>query len=142
MRSKLREPKTLSPEERVRLGALHALGRGLAVVDPISALYVKARYLVDALRSGNRAHVVLAAMAEASSLAGRGGPVSKREAALFGLARSLSQENGDVEGYALYQITYGISEYLRGRWRSSTEMLDDVCGRLLAMRRWNPNGNV
>jgi serine/threonine protein kinase len=142
MRSKLREPKTLSAEERVRLGALHALGRGLAVVDPISAMYVKARYLVDALRSGSRAHVVLAAAAEASSLAAKGGPVGKREATLFELARSLSQQNGDVEGYALYQITYGVSEYLRGRWRSSVDMLDEVCARLLAMRRWNANGNV
>jgi serine/threonine protein kinase len=142
LRSRLREPKELAPMDRVRLGALHALGRGLGVVDPVSATYVKARYLVDALRSGNRNHIVLAAAADASSLAARGGVVGKREAALFEMARRISQETKDVEGYALYQITYGVCEYLRGRWRSSIELLDEVGARLLAMRRWQANGNV
>jgi serine/threonine protein kinase/tetratricopeptide (TPR) repeat protein len=142
LRQKLREARALTPEERVRMGALHALARGLAVVDPVQAMYVKARYIVDALRSGNRTHIILAAAAEASSMTSRGGPAGKRETTLFALARRLTEETRDVEGLALFQVTYGICLYLRGEWRKAGEMLDEVTSRLLAMRRWQANANV
>ena len=99
------------------------------MVDAISAMYVKARYLVDALRSGNRYHIVRAAAVEASGGAARGKSEGKRERELFELARRLAEQAGDDEGYALYQITYGISEYVRGRWRSSLQILEEACAQ-------------
>jgi eukaryotic-like serine/threonine-protein kinase len=140
--NKLDDAKKLSPEDHVRLEALHAIGRGLAVVDPVSATYVKTRNFVDALRSGSRVHVVRAAAAEASSHASRGGAAGKREKALFAMARSLSENGRDHAGYALYQITYGICQYLRGEWHASRELLDEACARLEAVRRWQANANV
>jgi serine/threonine protein kinase len=142
LRNKIQEKAELAPEDHVRLETLHNLGRGLAVVDPISATYVKARHLVDALRSGDRQHVVRAAFAEASSFAARGGPVGKRERTLFDLARSLLASGRDPAGQALYQVTYGICLYLRGEWRASQELLDEACARLEAARRWQANANV
>jgi eukaryotic-like serine/threonine-protein kinase len=141
-RTKLGDVKELPMAERVRLDALHTLARGLAVVDAISAMHVKARYLVDALRSGNRYHIIRAAAVEASGGAARGKSEGKRERELFELARHLAEQTGDVEGYALYQITYGISEYVRGRWRSSLQILEEACARLAAARRWQANANV
>ena len=141
-RRKLAEPRELEPEERLRLEALHAAQRALAVIDPFSALYVKARYLVDALRSGSRAHIVRAAAAEASTLAGAGGIPGKRETALFAMALTLSKQTGDQEGYGLYLITYGVSQYLRGRWRAAIDILDPTVAQLAALRRWNANANV
>jgi hypothetical protein len=135
-------PRELGAEERVRLEVLHALGRGLGVLDPVAAMYVKARYLVDALRSGSRAHLVLAAAAEASSLAARGQVPSKREHELFETARTLSENGKDPAGFALYQITYGVCRYLRGDWRSALRRLDQVSASLAAMRRWNANAGV
>ena len=132
----------LPAEQRVRLDALYAATRGLTIVDPISAMYVKARYLVDALRSGNPFHIVHAAASEAGTLASRGGVESKRERALFELARQVSEENNVTEGYALYQITYGICLYLRGQWRASLETLDVARMQLAVARRWNANANV
>ena len=142
MRKKLADAADFPMEERVRLDALHTLARGLAVVDAISAMYVKARYLVDALRSGDRYHIVRAAAVEASGGAARGKGEGKRERDLFELARRLAKQTGDEEGYALYQITYGISEYVRGHWRSAFEMLEEACARLAAARRWQANANV
>ncbi len=140
--TKLDDSRKLEPEDEVRLEALHAIGRGLAVVDPVSATYVKTRNLVDALRSGSRVHVMRAAAAEASSHASRGGVAGKRERALFDMARSLSENGRDHAGYALYQITYGICQYLRGEWRASRQLLDEACARLEAVRRWQANANV
>jgi hypothetical protein len=141
-RAQLRPVRDLTPEEQVRLGVLHALGRGLAVIDPVAAMYVKARYMVDALRSGNRAHIVLAAAAEASSLAAGGGRPKKREAELFGLALSLAEKENDRAGRALYEITYGVCQYLRGDWRASLGRLDAIRTRLAAMRQWNANAST
>jgi hypothetical protein len=142
LRKALKEKAQLSAEEHVRLEALHNIGRGLSVVDPISARYVKTRHLVDALRAGSRAHVVRAAAAEASSYASLGGPVSKQERTLWDMARTLSENGQDHAGYALYQITYGICLYLRGEWKPSYELLDEACARLEAVRRWQANANV
>nr|UXE45507.1 serine/threonine-protein kinase PknD [uncultured bacterium] len=141
-RWKLGDVTDLPMAERVRLDALHTLSRGLAVVDAISAMHVKARYLVDALRSGNRYHIVRAAAVEASGGAARGKSEGRRERELFDLARRLAEQTGDDEGYALYQITYGISEYVRGRWRSALQILEEACARLAAARRWQANANV
>ncbi len=141
-RAKIKGNAPLSPENRVRLDALYAATRGLTIVDPISAMYVKARYLVDALRAGNRFHIVHAAASEAGTLASRGGVESKRERELFELARTISEESKDAEGYALYQITYGICQYLRGHWKASLETLDVARKELATARRWNANANV
>ncbi len=141
-RSKQVAPRELTAEERVRLEVLHALGRGLGVLDPVAAMYVKARYLVDAIRSGSRTHLVLAAAAEASSLAAGGKTPSKRENELFEMARTLSENGKDPAGFALYQITYGVCQYLRGDWRSAIRRLDQVSASLAAVRRWNANAAV
>jgi eukaryotic-like serine/threonine-protein kinase len=141
-RSKPAAPRELAPEERVRLEVLHAMGRGLGILDPVVAMYVKARYLVDAIRSGSRAHLILAAAAEASSLAAGGGRTSKREHELFETARTLSENGKDPAGFALYQITYGVCQYLRGDWQPALARLDKVSAALAAVRRWNANASV
>jgi serine/threonine protein kinase len=141
-RARLVEPGPLPFADRVRLDALFAATRGLTVIDPISSMYVKARYLVDALRSGHRGHIVHAAASEAGTLASRGGAESKRERALFDLARRLSKEAGDDEGYSLYRVTYGISQYLRGHWKAALDTLDGACENLASARRWNANAHV
>ena len=142
VRNTLVDGPALAPLDHIRLEALHAIGRGLAVVDPVSALYVKARNLVDALRARSRVHVVRAAAAEAGTLAARGGRPSKRERALWDMARSLSENGRDPGGYGLYQITYGVCLYLRGQWKEAFRLLDECCAKLAALRRWQANANV
>ncbi len=142
LRSELREGDGLRPEEKVRLDAMQAVARALTLVDPLSAMYVKARYLVDALRSGNHFHIMRAATAEAATLASGGKHESPRERALFATAKRLAERSGDEEGLGLYEIAYGICEYLRGRWTSSVELLDRAYSRLVGLRRWQANASV
>jgi hypothetical protein len=140
-RARVRDRKELKFENLVRLNALSAAIRGLAIVDPISATYVKARYLVDALRSGDRIHLVHAAATEAATVAS-GGSEKKRDRTLFAMARRLAEEGKDREAYALYLITYGITRYLRGEWRLTVDTLDIAQKQLTTARRWNANANV
>ncbi len=142
LRSDLRDTSKLQPHDRVRLEALHSAARALTLVDPLSAVYVKARFLVDALRSGSRFYVVRAAAAQAGTLASSGRRESRRERILFATARRLAEESGDEEGLGLYEMTRGISQYLRGRWRSCVELLDRAYVRLVALRRWQANASV
>jgi hypothetical protein len=142
LRSELHDAGDLRAEDKVRLNALHAAARALTLVDPLSAVYVKARYLVDALRSRSRFHVVRAAASEAGTLASAGKGESQRERTLFETAKRLAQESGDAEGLGLYEITFGISQYLRGRWRSCVELLDSAYERLVTLRRWQANASV
>ncbi|HLK39296.1 MAG TPA: hypothetical protein VKU41_21195, partial [Polyangiaceae bacterium] len=132
----------LSPEDRIRLDALSSATRGLTVIDPTSSMYVKARYLQDALRSGHRGHIVHAASAEASTMGSAGGQPSRRERALFELARRTAAEANDPEASALSQIIDGICLYLRGNWKDAVVELDTACERLAAARRWNANASV
>jgi tRNA A-37 threonylcarbamoyl transferase component Bud32/tetratricopeptide (TPR) repeat protein len=142
LRSALHDAGDLRAEDKVRLNALHAAARALTLVDPLSAVYVKARYLVDALRSRSRFHVVRAAASEAGTLASAGKGESRRERTLFETARRLAEESNDAEGLGLYEITFGISQYLRGRWRSCVELLDSAYERLVTLRRWQANASV
>jgi serine/threonine protein kinase len=137
--NKLRDDVKQTPEERIRFEMMHALARGLGVVDPISANYVKVRYLIDALRSGSRAEVVRAAVAEVSSVAARGGRPGTREQVLWDLVRRLLESGKDPAGYGIYQVSHGISLYLRGEWRAARDVLDEACARLEAARRWAAN---
>jgi hypothetical protein len=142
LRSELKEGEDLQPEEKVRLDAMQAVARALTLVDPLSAMYVKARYLVDALRSRSHFHITRAAIAEAGTLASAGKHESPRERALFATAKRLAEQSGDEEGLGLYEIAYGISQYLRGRWTSSVELLDRAYLRLVGLRRWQANASV
>jgi hypothetical protein len=42
----------------------------------------------------------------------------------------------------VYEVAYGISQYLRGRWTSSVKLLDSAYARLVALRRWQANASV
>jgi hypothetical protein len=141
-RSSVRAGDDLSPEERLRLTALHIVSRVTAVMDPVSTQYVKARYLVDALRSGNRPHIVRAAAMEAATLSGFGRNEGRRERRLYAMSRRMAEESGDKEGLGLYELNYGIGQYLRGRFRAGVEHLDAAREQLVALRRWQANASL
>jgi eukaryotic-like serine/threonine-protein kinase len=137
-----REKGNVPSDKDGELNVLHAMGRGLAVVDPLAANYLKARYLVEALRAGSRPHLIRAATLEAGSLGALGKRTSRKEETLFNLARRLAEESGDEGGLGLYELSYGINEYLRGRWRLSLELLERAQVRLVAIRAWQANASV
>ena len=105
-------------------------------------MYVKARYLVDAIRSGSRTHLVLAAATEAASLAAGGG--SRRSASRSSSRRrARSRRTGKTRpGSRSTRSRTASVEYLRGDWQPALARLDQVCASLAAVRRWNANASV
>ena len=84
-----------------------------------------------------------AAAAEAVEPRGRRRAPGKRERALWDMARSLSENGRDPAGYALYQITFGVCQYLRGQWKASRPSSSTMPARgSQAVRRWQANANV
>jgi len=137
-----RRKREVSPEQRVYLNTLQTMGRVLSVIDPTSAMYIKARYLCEALWSGSDYFVLRAAIFEAGSLTARGGRPSRRERSLFRLARRLAEETGDKEGLGHLDLTGGIGEYLRGQWQSCVELLEQAQVRLAEVRAWQANASI
>ena len=72
----LRDRGDLSADRQRYLNMLQTMGRVLAVLDPVSAIYIKARYLCEALWSRNTSFVLRAAILEAGSLTAAGGRAS------------------------------------------------------------------
>jgi tRNA A-37 threonylcarbamoyl transferase component Bud32 len=142
LRLTLRDKNDLTPDRKRYLDALQTMGRVLAVVDPDSAIYMKARYFCEALWSRSPSFVLRAAILEAGSFSAAGNRASRKERALFALGKRLAEQTGDEEWLGYHDLTYGIGEYLRGRWRSCVELLDKAQVRLAAFRAWQANASI
>jgi hypothetical protein len=142
LRLALRGKKDLSDDRKRYLNTLQTMGRVLAVVDPDSAIYVKARYFCEALWSRSPSFVLRAAILEAGSFSAVGRRASRKEQALFALGKRLAEQTGEEEWLGYHDLTFGIGEYLRGRWRSCVELLDRAQVRLAAFRAWQANASI
>ena len=108
-----------------RIDALHVGSIGLASVDTVLATSLQARQLVEALRAGDRARTVRAAVIYyGSHLASRGGPVSAHESDVHSLIERLVERGGSAEELAFSRGTYGCGLYMRGRYREAVEVID------------------
>jgi hypothetical protein len=111
--------------DRARIDAMHVGALGLASVDTILSSSLQARQLVEALRAGDRARTVRAAVLYyGSHLASRGGPVSAHERDVHALIERLVAKGGSAEELAFSRGTYGCGLYMRGRWREAKEVID------------------
>jgi hypothetical protein len=120
-----RNPDEVPEADRARIDAMHVGALGLASVDTILSASLQARQLVEALRAGDRARTVRAAILYyGSHLATRGGPVSAHERDVHALIERLVEQGGSAEELAFSRGTYGVGLYMRGRWRESKEVID------------------
>ncbi len=102
-------------------------GFGLASVDTILSTSLQARQLVEAIRAGDRARTVRAAVLYyGSHLASRGGPVSAHERDVHALIEVSSRKAAPAPRSSRFSRgTYGVGLYMRaplarGPWRSSS----------------------
>ena len=111
--------------DRARIDAMHVGALGLASVDVVLSASLQARQLVEAIRAGDRARTVRAAVIYyGSHLATRGGPVSAHERDVHALIERLVERGGSAEELAFSRGTYGVGLYMRGRWREAMEVID------------------
>ncbi len=129
--------------DRLRLDALFAAALGFAIVDVPLGACIQARYLMMALRSGERADVLRAALLVSTQYANTGGPQRAPERALRDLVRRLVDEGDSGEMQGFFQGTRGVGIFLRGRWAEALDVLDTAYREYPNNRAgWHSNANL
>jgi tetratricopeptide (TPR) repeat protein/predicted Ser/Thr protein kinase len=116
----------LREAERLRLDALFTVAIGFGSVDVVLSACMTARYLVSALRSGERDAITRAASLQMSLVSAEGGVEGRHALALQSTARRLVDENPSPDALAFFRSNIGISHYCRGRWNAAVDELDAV----------------
>jgi serine/threonine protein kinase len=125
LRFRERSAKEVSAQDRRRIEAMYAVTMGLANVDYMRCMSIRARILVDSLRCGDRGQVARAASVVALDLAGNG-PETKTELALWHIARRLADKEQDPAAKMAVRVTTGVTSFMRGRWRKANEGLGPI----------------
>jgi hypothetical protein len=115
-------PKSLSAEQRRRLDALWAIGRGLAVVDVGRAAYFHAKHLDLALSLGDPNAIARGLGTEASHQATLGH--ARRARNLVRLGEELAHQVAAPYALATASFLRGFTVLQDGRWRSAVTALD------------------
>lgn len=116
----------LRPSERLRLDALFTVAIGFGSIDVVLSACMTARYLIAALRAGDRSAIGRSASLQMSLASSVGGKESAHELTLRNTARALSEDNPNPDAKAFFQGNIGISHYCRGRWNAAVHELDAV----------------
>jgi serine/threonine protein kinase/tetratricopeptide (TPR) repeat protein len=143
LRFKEREAEELSRIERLRLDALYTATLGFSLVNVVLGACVQERYMVEALRAGERAHVLRAALMLTTGHANMGGPQGTRERALKELTVRLVAKSDSLEDHSFFHGIRGVALFLRGRWKEALEVLDMAYAKYPNNRAgWQSNANL
>ncbi len=120
---KERSPEEVSPDDRLRVDALHMVAVGFSVVDVILGACMQARAFRMALDVGDRLQVARSASVQITHLASQGGPIGKAEQATYAIAERLvgTLGNEDLESY--FELCRGLTIYHRGRFKDAVDVL-------------------
>ena len=138
-----RRPDEVRPYDRARIEAMYAIAMGFAVVDVLLGACMEARLLILSLRGGDGEQILRAVALEAAQCATRGGPVGKRERALFDFGDRVAARVTNGESGAFLEGSRGVALFLRGRWKEAREMLDTSNAKLAGSRnQWLASRNL
>jgi len=121
-----RPESELRQSDRLRLDALFTVALGFGSIDVVLSACMTARYLIAALSAGDRSAITRSASLQMSLASADGGSESSHELALQNTARTLIEQNPNLEAQAFFRSNIGISHYCRGRWNASVRELDSV----------------
>jgi tRNA A-37 threonylcarbamoyl transferase component Bud32 len=120
-----------------RLDVSWMMGRGLALIDPISGAYFQSRNLLLTLRTGEPYRIARALAAEAGYNAMAGPSSHKITSRMFEAGEALVQRIKDPYLQGLLVLMRGAAAYLEGRWREGI----DSCSRAENIVRNNCTGH-
>jgi tetratricopeptide (TPR) repeat protein len=118
-----RSPEQVSPDDRLRIEALHTVAAGFSIVDVVLGACMQARAFRMALDVGDRLQVARAASVQIAHLASQGGPIAKAERAAYAIAERLAGSLGDSEVESFFEVSRGLTLYHRGRFKEAIEVL-------------------
>ncbi len=118
------------PEDHSRIEAMAVAALGLASVDPVLAMGMGIRHLVEALRKGDRGQVLRAMLLYAHFLAILGGPPGRHERAVLATIARVVGTGANPGDVALAGHISGVRSFVRGRWREALDTLDGAYANL------------
>lgn len=124
----------LRQSDHLRLDALFTVAIGFGSIDVVLSACMTARFLIAALRAGDRKAITRAASLQMSLASTDGGIEGSHELALQNAVRSLVEQNPNPEAQAFFRSNIGISHYCRGRWSDAVHELDSVLQEFPAHR--------
>jgi eukaryotic-like serine/threonine-protein kinase len=122
LRFEERSPEQVSPDDRLRIEALHTVAVGFSVVDVVLGACMQARFFRMALDLGDRLQVMRAASVQITHLASQGGPIGQGERAAYAIAERLVPP-GDRSLETYLEVCRGLALYHRGRFKEAREVL-------------------
>jgi len=120
----------LSPAQLKRIDACHSAAKGLALVDPIRALYFAVLSLALALRSGDPLRIALERASVGVALLPVRGPLARWAARLILDARAVAETSGDPYLLGFTAITMAQMRMVEARWREMLEFCDTASALL------------
>jgi hypothetical protein len=127
-RFRLRPPQHIRPEQRLRLATLRTAFVSLSLVDNLQAAAFCARYLILALRTGDRTFLADAFLYEAAVLAWQ--PAQRhRTARLQHLAQVLAKDVADPAFPSRSNALLACQGIIEGRWLSALAHYEEVAVR-------------
>jgi hypothetical protein len=126
VRFRLRRADEIRGEDLARIDAINAAGVGFAIVDLVLASCMAARYLIAALRAGDRSRILRATAFYASRIASAGGEPNWLERKLDEVAACLLAKEENAEVRVFFDSTRGFALYSRGQWRNALTMMDST----------------
>ncbi len=117
--------RPIAPDARLRLDTCWTAATSLSVVDPLIADGIGVRCLVDALRWGDRSHVVRGLGLEAAREASLGGRFfERRSRTLLAALAELAARSDDPYDHAWRHQSVGTTAFFGGAWKRAFEECD------------------
>ena len=134
-----RDESECPPRVREHLSALYLAVTGLTLVDTILGVSLLQRFLVLALRTGERPGLTAAACLSAAQLAGRGGHETPREIALVRISEDLASRMPPLERpVQALEVIRAVRHFVRGHWKQAHEICEKAFTTLpVARGSWN-----
>jgi tetratricopeptide (TPR) repeat protein len=124
LRFKEREADAVRHEDRTRIDALFTVANGFSIVDVILGACMETRHLIEALRKGDRFHVLRATSLEAAHMSAAGKRETSLELALIEIGKGIAERDTRPQALAYYAGCRGIGLWNRGRWKDARTMLE------------------
>ncbi|MFI5297432.1 MAG: hypothetical protein ACHREM_04985, partial [Polyangiales bacterium] len=117
-----RRDSEISPQARMRLGALATASECLSIVDPLLGAAISKHYLLLSLRTGAAPFVARALAVGAWHLAVRGVANTKRSEAVFARARAIAEASAVRLDIAYVDGIQAIAHFTRASYRRAADL--------------------
>ncbi|HZT53224.1 MAG TPA: hypothetical protein VE995_02460, partial [Gaiellaceae bacterium] len=112
--------------EHLRVEALSTVSTGFALVNVIMSACMTLKFMLEALRKGDRFQLVRAVSLAMAMSDSAGKRPSRRSLELRRFGAELASEDGSDDARHYYESCLGVGHYVRGRWKEARSVLEPI----------------